>query len=332
MGMEIAEGGDDSASTPQSKCRGNMLNKLCLVFICAAIGFVTLYASPTMSLDATGVTVVDVSSSSSSSDSAGGRTKAQQKIRQISIIGERNSGTRWTFGHLGRCFNHSIKVTTTFTRYKHWFQFPDYKRYKHNTIVVAQYRNPYTWLKAMQKVPHHSPAHLAYRADADWEAFLSKEWTMERIGNDRWPNQTEPCQQFFEWKDIISCQRYPIPKDEIKEHKFSDHQPFYEMRNDGSGEPYNNIMDMRTDKIRNFQTVKEYEGVSAMLTMQYEYLVSRGTQEMLDQISELTGIEPSCKAYPAQNRSARTLSPDMKAYIDKHLNWTVEGWIGYKQQ
>lgn len=185
----------------------------------------------------------------------------------------------------------------------------------------------------MHKVPHHSPAHLEYTAEDQWENFLSKPWTMERIGIDRWPNQSEPCQQFFEWKDIISCQRYPIPKEEIgNEHKFSNHQPFYEMKNDGSGKPYDNIMELRTDKIRNFQTVKDYEGVSAVLTMQYEYLLSKGTQEMLNQISELTGIQPNCKPYPAQNRAARSLRPEMKAYIDTHLNWTVEGWIGYHKQ
>ena len=66
--------------------------------------------------------------------------------------------------------------------------------------------------------------------------------------------------------------------------------------------------------------------------MQYEYLLSKGTKGMLDQITELTGIQPICQPYPAQNRAARQLSPDMKAYIDKHLNWTVEGWIGYHKQ
>lgn len=312
----------------KSSGRVNVLTKVCLVILSAALGFFTLFDPSSMRLD----DPVTFSRNSMTSFSQDYRTDYQNKIRQISIIGERNSGTRWTFGHLGKCFNHSIKVTTTFSRYKHWFQFPDYKRYKHNTIVVAQYRNPYTWLKAMQKVPHHSPAHLKYTAEDQWENFLSTPWTMERVGNDRWPNQTEPCQQFFEWKDIISCQRYPIAKEEIGEHRFSNHQPFYEMRNDGSGKPYENIMELRTDKIRNFQTVKDYEGVSAVLTMQYEYLLSKGTQEMLDQISELTGIEPNCKPYPAQNRAARSLSPDMKAYIDKHLNWTVEGWIGYHKQ
>lgn len=257
---------------------------------------------------------------------------ASSTVKQISILGERNSGTRWTFGHVGECFNHSIKVTTTFTRYKHWFQFPEYSRYKHDTLVIAQFRNPYTWLKAMQKVPHHAPAHMKYRNDKDWKKFLTKKWTMERIGTDRWPNQTEPCQQFFEWKDIISCPTVPVPKSEYKVLKYSNHQPFYEMRNDGSGEPYANIMEMRTDKIRNFLTVKDYEGVVDAWITQYEYLLKKGTKEFIDRIAKVTGVTPMCKPFPAQDRKAREIDADMAAYINTHLNWTVEGWIGYEKQ
>jgi hypothetical protein len=230
------------------------------------------------------------------------------------------------------CFNHSIKVTTTFTRYKHWFQEPAYNRYKHNTLVIAQFRNPYDWLKAMQNVPHHSPAHMAYRDQSKWKKFLTKEWTMERIGTDRWPNQTEPCQQYFEWKDLVSCQRVPIPKEEYKKLEYSNHQPFYEMRNDGSGKPYKNIMKMRTDKIRNFLTVKDYEGVIDAWTVQYEYLLTKGTKAMIDRVAALTGIEPKCKPYPAQNRKSRAIPADMADYISKNLNWTVEGWVGYVPQ
>jgi hypothetical protein len=237
----------------------------------------------------------------------------------------------YDFSHISECFNHSIKVTSTFTRYKHWFQFPDYQRYKHDTLVIAQFRNPYTWLKAMQKVPHHAPAHMKYRKDEDWRRFLTKEWTMERIGTDRWPNHTEPCQQFFEWKDLISCQRVPVPKEEYKENKYSNYQPFYEMRNDGSGKPYDNIMELRTDKIRNFMSLKDYEGVVDAWTIQYEYLVKKGTKEMIDQIAEVTGVQPRCKPYPAQDRAARSVNADMVGYINRHLNWTVESLIGYAQ-
>jgi hypothetical protein len=232
--------------------------------------------------------------------------------------------------HLSQCFNHSIDVKIKLTRYKHWFQYPDFARYPHDTLVVAQFRNPYDWLKAMQKVPHHSPNHLAYRPDDRWKEFLSMPWTMERIGIDRFPeNLTEPCQEHFEWKDIVSCPVVPVPKSEYKRLEYSNHQPFYEMRNDGSGLPYNNILELRTDKIRNFLTVKEYEGIADLWIVQYEYLLTMGTKGMIDQIAEWTGITPNCTAYPPQQRTSRPIEREMAEYIKEHLNWTVESWIGY---
>lgn len=234
-----------------------------------------------------------------------------------------------TYSHLSQCFNHSIEVKTSLTRYKHWFQEPVYDRYPHDTLVVMQFRNPYDWFKAMQKKPHHSPAHLKYRNDDQWKSFLTEPWTMERIGTDRWPNRTEACQEYFEWKDLISCPKVPVPKSEYKIQKYSNHQPLYEMRNDGSGEPYANILEMRTDKIRNFMTVKDYEGVADVWITQYEYLLTKGTKSMIDEISKLTGIRPTCKPFPAQQRRSRPIDADMADYIRKHLNWTTESWIGY---
>jgi hypothetical protein len=231
--------------------------------------------------------------------------------------------------HLKKCFAHSLPIKIKLTRYKHWFQYPGYSRYPHDTLVIAQFRNPYDWFKAMQHVPHHSPNHLQYRADKYWKQFLSKEWTMPRIGTDRWNNSTEPCQEHFEWNDLISCPVEPLPKSSYKSLQYSNHQPMYEMRNDGSGTPYQNIMEMRADKIRNFLSVKDYPGIADVWIAQYEYLVTKGTQGLIDQVAELTGLVPNCTASPPQQRRNRPVSKDMAEYIRQHLNWTVESWIGY---
>jgi len=153
---------------------------------------------------------------------------------------------------------------------------------------------------------------------------------MERVGTDRWNNLTTPCQQHFDYRDIISCAVEPVPKNEY-DHKlmYSEHQPFYEMRNDGSGEPYNNIMELRTDKIRNFLSIKQYEGVADVWTVQYEYLLTKGTAELINQVSAWTGVTPKCKPMPPQQRRNRPVEKEMAAFIRDHLNWTVEAWIGY---
>ena len=221
-----------------------------------------------------------------------------------------------------------MEVKTKLTRYKHWFQWPGYYRYPHDTLVIAQFRNPYDWLKAMQHVPHHSPAHLRFRDDQYWKEFLTTEWTMERVGTDRYDNHTI-CQEHFEWKDIVSCSVEPLPKSSYPKLQYSNHQPFYEMRNDGSGKPYPNIMELRTDKIRNFLSVRDYEGIADVWAVQYEYLLTKGTQELIDQVAEWTGITPQCKTFGPQQRRNRPVEKDMADFIKANLNWTVESWIGY---
>jgi len=151
---------------------------------------------------------------------------------------------------------------------------------------------------------------------------------MERIGTDKWDNWTE-CQEHFRYEDIISCPKVPLPKSAYKTIHYSQHQPFYEMRNDGSGKPYSSIMEMRSDKILNFLSVKDYEGIADVWVVQYEYLLSKGTSAMIEQISEWTGIEPKCKPYPPQQRTNRLVEKEMAEFIKKHLNWTVEAMIGY---
>lgn len=246
-------------------------------------------------------------------------------IKQISLIGERNSGTKWMWGHLLDCFNHSIPVEKKFTRYKHWFMPRDYFRYPHDTLVIAEFRNPYDWLRAMREVPHHSPAH----ANLPWKKFLSKPWTMPRIGLDLELKGTEMCQHHFKYKDLISCIHRPVPNATIDERHSLD-RPFYEMRNDGSGLPYDNIMELRSDKIRNILEIKDFPGVADLWMVQYEYMVSHGTQQILDRIEEWTGVKPKCDAYPPQFRRQRNMTKDFVQYVTDHLNWTVEELIGYE--
>jgi hypothetical protein len=194
----------------------------------------------------------------------------------------------------------------------------------------------------MEHVPHHSPAHMRTAAGADtsvsnaandWNIFLTKPWTMERTGADLLLNGDEMCQDNFLYKDVVSCTLEPLPKSAYNHTlRYSEHQPFYEMRNDGSGEPYPNIMELRTDKIRNFLSVANYEGIADVWAIQYEFLLNKGTAHLLKRIQEWTGVEPRCSPKPGQKRKpkkSRRVSTEFAAFIRQNLNWTVESWIGY---
>jgi hypothetical protein len=250
--------------------------------------------------------------------------------------------------HIEECFNHSIKVVRRLTRHKHWFQYEDEKLYNDQTLVVAQFRNPYEWLKAMEHVPHHSPAHLRTIPDIpidvlrskshagnDWKIFLTKPWTTARVGLDLDMKGTEMCQgqERFAFKDIVSCAKEPLPESAYNYTiRFSENEPFYEMRNDGSGLPYDNIMEMRSDKILNHLDVKNFKNIADVWVVQYEYLLADGTQHLIDRIQEWTGIEPKCTAKEPQNRpprKSRMVDAEYAKYVRKHLNWTVEALVGY---
>jgi hypothetical protein len=181
----------------------------------------------------------------------------------------------------------------------------------------------------MRNVPHHAPAHLSLK----WEDFIVKEWSMPRAGLDLKLKDGDPCQEDFEYNQIVSCSVEPLPKESYgNKIRYSEHQPFYELRQDGSGKSFANIMDMRAAKIRNFMEVREYPGIADVWTIQYEYLLTKGTDHLLQKIEEWTGVKRQCDAFPPQNRRKRPISRTFAKYINKYLDWSAEGLIGYTQE
>ena len=160
---------------------------------------------------------------------------------------------------------------------------------------------------------------------------------MPRLGSDlEITDETTMCQEDFMYRDLVSCALEPLPRESYNHTlRYSEHQPFYEMRNDGSGLPYDNILEMRTDKIRNMLSVVNYEGVADMWVLQYEYLVGKGTDHLLTKIEEWTGLTRQCRAKEPQNRKpklSRVISPEFASHVRRHLNWTVEEWIGFQPE
>lgn len=183
----------------------------------------------------------------------------------------------------------------------------------------------------MRNVPHHSPAHISLK----WEEFIEKEWNMPRIGTDlnMTDKDTVVCQEEFAYNEINSCNLEPLPKETYAPKiRYSEHQPFYELRQDGSGMPFANIMEMRAAKIRNFLEVRDYVGIADVWSIQYEYLLTKGTDHLLTKIEEWTGVKRQCTAKPPQNRRKRPLSRTFAKYVNKNLDWSAEGLIGYTQE
>lgn len=290
------------------------------------------------------------------------RNVVDGSIRSISLLGERNSGTNWIYAHLGLCFNRTLPVKRSLTRYKHWFQYDAPKLVRNGTLVVAMFRDPIEWTWAMKAVPHHASRHL----DLPWRKFVTKEWTMERLWKDEaWKAHKEAvrkndttndgdtkknnddddddddgriCQERFRYHEVVSCLTRPYPQGywgKHRKHRASQHQPFYEMKlDDPTGTPYANILGMRADKIRNFLDTASFGNVGGTWPYRYEELLRRGTEEFISKVERATGVvrdKERCKVYGPQNRRKREMEDGFAEYMAKHVDWETEALIGYEK-
>jgi hypothetical protein len=261
--------------------------------------------------------------------------KLEQKygpIRSIALLGERNSGTSWMTQELKDCFeSEGIKVTAGLTKDKHFFQKDDSTVPKITTLVIAMFRNPYDWAAAMNKRPHHSPEHLRL----DIEEFLTKPWTMERPERDLpYAKYTGPiCQLGYSYKEVIPCLRAKKLNLEGPEYKrgYSARDPQYELRQDGSGLPYDSIMQLRQSKIRNIMSMESWDWIADLKVVRYEDLLQQGTEGLLKHIQDILGVQMQCTpSPPAPDRlSAYQLEPKVIRLINSLLNWDTEAKVGY---
>mmetsp|Transcript_10235 Transcript_10235/g.30228 ORF Transcript_10235/g.30228 Transcript_10235/m.30228 type:complete len:386 (-) Transcript_10235:89-1246(-) len=335
----------DSLGTSPSKLKVNrpVLQKrglVCCVVVLVALVWVAVDFSTTEKIEKAIPTIEEAAEKDQDdvahSSHMWGRGTKPGSVKSISILGERNSGTTWLYEHLGLCFNHTVPIHRRLTRYKHWFQFNttrEDRQYK-NSLVINEFRNVYDWTEAMHQVPHHAPNHV----DLSWKEFVTRKWTMERVGKDLDMKESEKvgrvCQEDFYYNDVVTCNQRPYPDgywNANHKHRYSEHQPFYEMRNDGSGEPYDNVLDLRAAKIYNFLAVTEFPWVEDMWVIRYESLLAEGTEALLKAVEKATGTKAKCKAAESQNRRKRKIDKKMKEWLKEHVDWKAERLIGYQK-
>ena len=144
------------------------------------------------------------------------------KVQQISLLGERNSGTNWVTSLLNSCFP-TIPVNVHLVRWKHWFQDDIDDNVRLDTFVVHSVVNPYDWLELMRTVPRDMPNHMYMYSDQppsralsdragliDWKTFVSRPWSMARPISDidalqRNGTQDRYCQSSFRYLEVIPC-------------------------------------------------------------------------------------------------------------------------------
>jgi hypothetical protein len=252
-------------------------------------------------------------------------------IKKINLIGERHSGTKWITSHLEDCFGDQAEVLNRYTRYKHWFQYEDPTLYPENsTVVVALFRDPYDWLESMRKKPYHSPNHF----DLNWKTFLTRPWGMERgpadkkLIEDGLAHNTT-CMHRFPFENIIPCSK--LDRNMYKNAKQNGKKigVNYELNQDGSGSPYASILQLRSYKIQNFLSLSGFYAVHSFYPVQFEFMVSHGTSELINELEKVTGFKAKCQRQVPRPIREKEYDPIYLQWVNEHLDWETEKLVGY---
>lgn len=252
-----------------------------------------------------------------------------ERGKTLHILGERHSGTRWIYHHLSECFNSSITVTQKLTRWKHWFQYEEDVDAFNDLYVVTMFRNPYDWVELMRRVPNHAPLHRTM----GWNDFVETPWTMPRsdrdlemVNGEDTRNRTahhRVCDQAFYYNEVVPC---------VEEERSVGHAK-YELRNDMSGEAYESILQLRRDKILNFLSIEQYQGVKYFDAWKYEDLAMEGSAQLVRQLEAALGIKATCKPLePSANKYVQRpkLDLDYVQWMQDHVDWDdSEALVGY---
>lgn len=193
----------------------------------------------------------------------------------------------------------------------------------------------------MRVDPYHSPQHF----DLEWQEFVTKSWTMPRYGQDvifeginstynaGGGNGTQQCMTnpAFKPYQVIPCNADGILYKGWNGNRTTRRNVtvLYELRNDGSGTPFDNILELRSAKIRNFLAVADYKRVYGFFPVQYEVMAEGGTAPLIRKLEEALSVSARCAPIPGTPIAKRLLSMDYVDYMRQHVDWETEALIGY---
>jgi hypothetical protein len=273
------------------------------------------------------------------------------EIREVHILGERNSGTKFLTASLQQCFPKSagIKVHRDFLRPKHFFQPLLRDRDFSHSLVVIVVRDPVEWMAAMRELPYHSPHHVAgfdpetgAVRPLPWRDFVAKPWTPSALdmtmeaaeGNNECtyqfrPDQVRPCRL-----DNVTAQRPPW---NIPWRKWRGYAPVYELRR--GGQPYDHVLQLRADKLVHWiLQLPLLLHLGGFLVVRYEDILRQGNAVLLQQVQAILypnatqSLPEHCAVLAPQPQriGKRAIPDDFRAWIEQHLDATTERLVGYR--
>lgn len=263
-------------------------------------------------------------------------------IEQIVVLGERHSGAEWLVDRLSRCFP-DVNVMYGFDSRPGKFFQAEPTEAQPNTLVISVFVNPYDWVDMMRRNPINAPTHK----DLEWAEFVTTRWERKRSNMDENLEDTASavCSFGFAFDEVIPCQTQRDPN--------TDSFPLYELRPDGTS--YANLLELREDKIKNFLSTANFDGVVDHIEIRYEDLVwdddytddalyltlpFPGIAGLLEKIRDQTKLVPDVSAgwildedgvFRAEQLGVglAKLDPYFVQWMEDNIDWEVENLINY---
>lgn len=269
------------------------------------------------------------------------RSVPKPMVDQIVVLGERHSGAEWLVDKIARCFP-DVKVRYGFSRPGKWFQSPPTAPIP-KTLVIAVFLNPYDWVELLRQRPINAPTHEGM----EWSAFVASPWERKRsdLDNALSDPAAAECSCGFAFDEVVPCRTRRDP--------LLDSFPLYELRPGDEGAPHANVLELRANKIVNFLSARDFEGVADLVSVRYEDLVREreraneaspstlpfpGMAGLLETIRDRTLLVPDMGAgwisdeeYTAEalGVGATNLDPDYVQWMEENVDWNVEMLVGY---
>ena len=221
-----------------------------------------------------------------------------------------------------------------------------------NTILITMFRNPYDWMEAMRGGPHHWPSHFRSISPRNpeskhalveffpWKRFVAANMT---LAHDDATVGPKLCQYGYLLGTVSPCRmsRETYPPEIRKDYQtdlsqmpdilpYSASHPIYELHADGT--PFNHPLELRAAKIRDFLDIPNHWNLGGFMTLQHEDINMKGSESLLEQVSKIAGVKPSCEPDPPKRQKSKQLDPEWTAWISEHADWKAEASIGYSKR
>ena len=214
----------------------------------------------------------------------------------------------------------------------------------------------------VMQVPRDYPSHM----NVTWLEFLTKPWAMRRPMRDdniEYINSTERiCQYHFKYNEVVPCKLDDLKmgKRERADYRRDRHKregwikeyapiwgtenfepshnqtgvssPCYELKVNGSGEPYESVIDMRRDKLENHLAVANWSWVKGHEIAMFDRMSDQSyVSSFLRRIEKQIGLNATCDNIPSPKWKSKksNVSQEFMDWITKRVDWEIEAQVGY---